>query len=50
MLNDETVQGSNFNCFHAGPMEGWAQFSLPHETGSTGRKGQGVSVGSVAVE
>jgi uncharacterized cupin superfamily protein len=28
MLNDKTVRGSNFTCFHAGPMEGWAQFRL----------------------
>ena len=28
MLNDETVRGTNFTCFHAGPMEGWAQFRL----------------------
>jgi mannose-6-phosphate isomerase-like protein (cupin superfamily) len=28
MLNEETVRGANFTCFHAGPMEGWAQFRL----------------------
>src|SRR5262249_11323016 len=28
MLNDKAVRGSNFTCFHAGPMEGWAQFRL----------------------
>ena len=28
MLNDETVQGTNFTCFHAGPMEVWAQYRL----------------------
>ncbi len=28
MLNDKTVRGSNFTCFHAGPMAGWAQFHL----------------------
>jgi hypothetical protein len=28
MLNDETVRGTNFACFHAGPKEGWAQFRL----------------------
>jgi uncharacterized cupin superfamily protein len=28
MLNDKTVGGSNFTCFHAGPMEGWAHFRL----------------------
>ena len=28
MLNDKTVRGSNFTCFHAGPMEGWTQFRL----------------------
>ena len=28
MLNDKTVRGMNFTCFHAGPKEGWAQFRL----------------------
>ena len=28
MLTDKTVRGTNFTCFHAGPMEGWAQFRL----------------------
>ena len=28
MLNDRTVQGTHFTCFHAGPMEGWTQFRL----------------------
>jgi mannose-6-phosphate isomerase-like protein (cupin superfamily) len=28
MLNNQTVQGTNFACFHAGPMEGWTQFKL----------------------
>jgi quercetin dioxygenase-like cupin family protein len=28
MLNDRIVRGTNFTCFHAGPMEGWAQFRL----------------------
>jgi hypothetical protein len=28
MLNDRTVQGSNFTCFHGGPKEGWTQFRL----------------------
>ncbi len=28
MLNDGTVQGTHFTCFHAGPMEGWVQFRL----------------------
>ena len=28
MLNDKTVRGGNFTCFHAGPKEGWAQFHL----------------------
>jgi uncharacterized cupin superfamily protein len=28
MLNDQTVRGTNFTCYHAGPMEGWAQFRL----------------------
>ena len=29
MLNEKTVRGTNFTCFHAGPMEGWTQFRLP---------------------
>ena len=28
MLNDKAVRGSNFTCFHAGPMAGWARFRL----------------------
>src|SRR6476619_4823361 len=28
MLEDRIVRGSNFTCFHAGPMEGWTQFRL----------------------
>ncbi len=28
MHNDKMVQGTNFTCFHAGPMEGWTQFRL----------------------
>src|SRR4051812_40650813 len=28
MLNDQTVRGSNFALFHAGPMESWTQFYL----------------------
>src|SRR6516165_10952916 len=28
MLNDKTVRGTHFTCFHAGPMEGWTQFRL----------------------
>src|SRR5437667_2185375 len=28
MLNDKTVRGTHFTCFHAGSMEGWAQFRL----------------------
>ena len=28
MLNDKTLRGTHFTCFHAGPMEGWAQFRL----------------------
>ena len=28
MLNDKTLRGTNFTCFHAGPMDGWAQFRL----------------------
>ena len=28
MPNDKTVRGSNFTCYHAGPMEGWTQFGL----------------------
>jgi len=26
MTNDQMVRGTSFTCFHAGPMEGWAQF------------------------
>jgi mannose-6-phosphate isomerase-like protein (cupin superfamily) len=26
MLKERTVRGANFTCFHAGTMEGWAQF------------------------
>jgi len=28
MLNDRTVRGTHFTCFHAGSMDGWAQFRL----------------------
>jgi mannose-6-phosphate isomerase-like protein (cupin superfamily) len=28
MLNEETVRATHFTCFHAGPMEGWAQYRL----------------------
>jgi hypothetical protein len=28
MPNDKMVRGTNFTCFYAGPMEGWAQFRL----------------------
>ena len=28
MLKDKMVWGTNFTCFHAGPMEGWTQFCL----------------------
>jgi len=28
MANDKTVRGTNFTCFHAGPLEGWTQFTL----------------------
>jgi hypothetical protein len=28
MLNDRTVQGTHFACFHAGPMKGWTDFKL----------------------
>ena len=28
MTNDQMVPGANFTCFHAGPMEDWAQFGL----------------------
>jgi mannose-6-phosphate isomerase-like protein (cupin superfamily) len=32
MLNEMTVRGTNFTCFHGGPMDGWEQFRLgpPH--------------------
>jgi len=28
MLNDQTVRGTHFTCFHAGSKEGWVQFHL----------------------
>jgi mannose-6-phosphate isomerase-like protein (cupin superfamily) len=28
MPNDKMVRGTNFTCFHAGPMEGWTAFGL----------------------
>jgi uncharacterized cupin superfamily protein len=28
MLNDQTVRGTHFTCFHAGPKEEWAQLRL----------------------
>ena len=28
MADDKTVRGTNFTSFHAGPMEGWAQFHM----------------------
>jgi hypothetical protein len=28
MLNDKSVRGANFTCFHAGPMGGWTQYHL----------------------
>ena len=28
MTNDQTVRGTKFTCFHAGPKEEWAQFRL----------------------
>ncbi len=28
MLNDKTVRGTTFTCFHAGPKEGWTEFRL----------------------
>ena len=28
MADDKAVRGTNFTCFHAGPMEGWAQFHM----------------------
>jgi mannose-6-phosphate isomerase-like protein (cupin superfamily) len=28
MLNNQTVRGTNFTCFHAGAMEGWTQYQL----------------------
>lgn len=27
-VNDQTVQGTNFTCFHAGPAESWMQYEL----------------------
>jgi mannose-6-phosphate isomerase-like protein (cupin superfamily) len=28
MLNERTIRGDNFTCFHAGPREQWVQFQL----------------------
>src|SRR6266851_1454679 len=28
MMKEETVRGTNFTCFHAGPKEGWTQYRL----------------------
>ena len=28
MRNDQTVRGTHFTCFHAGPKEAWGQFRL----------------------
>jgi hypothetical protein len=28
MMSDKTVRGTHFNCFHAGPKEGWTEFRL----------------------
>jgi mannose-6-phosphate isomerase-like protein (cupin superfamily) len=28
MLNDRTVRGTHFACFHAGPMKAWTDFKL----------------------
>jgi mannose-6-phosphate isomerase-like protein (cupin superfamily) len=28
MRNDQTVRGTHFTCFHAGPRDGWAEFRL----------------------
>ena len=28
MTDEKTVRGTSFTCFHAGPMEGWAQFHM----------------------
>jgi mannose-6-phosphate isomerase-like protein (cupin superfamily) len=28
MRNDQMMRGTNFTCFHAGPMEAWAQCEL----------------------
>jgi mannose-6-phosphate isomerase-like protein (cupin superfamily) len=28
MSDDKAVGGTNFTCFHAGPMEGWSHFSM----------------------
>jgi mannose-6-phosphate isomerase-like protein (cupin superfamily) len=28
MTNDRIVRGTNFTCFHAGPMQGWTQFRM----------------------
>jgi mannose-6-phosphate isomerase-like protein (cupin superfamily) len=28
MLNDKTIRGANFTCFHAGAKDGWTQFHM----------------------
>ena len=28
MTSEQTMQGTNFTCYHAGPKEGWTQFCL----------------------
>src|SRR5262245_32637826 len=40
MPNDETVRGTNFTCFHAGPKEGWAEFRLEPPDGPVPARGK----------
>jgi mannose-6-phosphate isomerase-like protein (cupin superfamily) len=40
MTNDQTIQGTNFTCFHAGPKDGWAQFHMERPEVPTPVKGK----------
>ena len=40
MTNEQTVQGTNFTCFHAGRKEEWAQFRLEPPDGPLPAKGK----------
>ena len=40
MLNDRTVRGTHFTCFHAGPKEEWAQHRLEPPTAPVPMQGK----------